>query len=49
MSSDELTTAANSLNHLLEAINNITGVLGPFGSATTIASGILGAKGLGLT
>ena len=49
MSSDELTTAANSLNHLLKAANNITGVLGPFGSATTIASGILGAKGLGLT
>ena len=49
MSSDELTAAANGLNSLLKAANNIADALGSFGSVTTLASGILGAKGLGLT
>lgn len=47
--SSELTTAVKGLNGVLTVVNKITSALGGFGTIATTASGILGAKGLGLT
>lgn len=47
--SSELTTSVKGLNGVLTVVNKITSALGGFGTISTTASGILGAKGLGLT
>ena len=49
VNSKELTTTVRGLNGLLTGVNKLTSALGGFGTISTIASGILGTKGLGLT
>ena len=41
--------AIDRLNKFAEAVDFLTGKLGLFGTLLTAGSGILGAKGLGLT
>jgi len=45
----DLGTIVTGLTKISEIITSITGNLGVFGTIATTASGILGAKGLGLT
>ena len=47
--SDAMITLTNGFNGFLSVLNSITENLGSFGTISTVASGILGAKGLGLT
>lgn len=49
LNSDAIVATVNSLNGLLSVINKITSALGSFGTISTTLSGILGAKGYGLT
>jgi hypothetical protein len=49
VSRGDLGTIVTGLTKISEIITSITGKLGLFGTIATTASGILGAKGLGLT
>lgn len=49
VNSDELKAGVTGLTDLLSVIEKIGSALGGFGTISTVASGILGANGLGLT
>jgi chemotaxis regulatin CheY-phosphate phosphatase CheZ len=48
INSDAILSVTKALNGMLSVVNNITDKLGSFGTISTIASGVAGAKGLGL-
>lgn len=48
INSDAILSVTKALNGMLSVVNSITDKLGSFGTISTIASGVAGAKGLGL-
>lgn len=49
INADNLKVGVNFLNGLTQGATDLTSTLGSFGTLSTIVSGVLGAKGLGLT